>query len=362
MNINRNNYESLFLLYTDNELSPAERKAVELFVKDNADLQQELYMLQCSILQPEAIGFNAKNSLLKSVSFSLATEEKLLLYIDNELSGQEVKELKEMVAADGQLISKLDVLKHTKLLADSTIIFPDKSLLYRKEHNRIIPFGWWKMAAAAIFIGFGIWGMTAYVNRQTTVPSSSVAIVKTTPSQQTATQTPQKKLPEQLTAVTTPLPETKKVIVSKKVTEAMQIKKQPIELPEEKTFAKKEKEIKPGNNLPTPYFEKIDNAKSNQQELATVIPSTQKNNLAENNGGNNKAIKQSLAENNIYTAAFSETDNDKKQDQFTFSDDEPRKSKLSGFLRKATRLLERNTKMKPGDNNVKVANLEFAIQ
>ena len=66
MNINRNNYEHFFLLYTDNELSAADRQAVELFIKDNADLQPELEMLQQTIVQPEPINFAAKNSLLKA--------------------------------------------------------------------------------------------------------------------------------------------------------------------------------------------------------------------------------------------------------------------------------------------------------
>jgi hypothetical protein len=70
MNINRHNYESFLLLYIDNELCAADRNAIELFVQDNADIKQELYMLQQSIVQPDIITFKAKNNLLKPEAFT----------------------------------------------------------------------------------------------------------------------------------------------------------------------------------------------------------------------------------------------------------------------------------------------------
>ena len=41
MIINRHNYEECFILYWDNELTASQKQAVENFVKENPDLQEE---------------------------------------------------------------------------------------------------------------------------------------------------------------------------------------------------------------------------------------------------------------------------------------------------------------------------------
>lgn len=361
MNVNRNNYESFFLLYTDNELSAAEKKIVDLFVLDNADLKPELDSLLQTVAQPDNVTFSAKNSLLKPEIVSAETEEKLLLYIDGELSGTMIKELEAMVNTEDKIAVELSLLQQTKLSADTTIVFPDKNLLYRKEDNKVIPFGWWKLAAAAIFIGFGIWGMKWYTNKTGEVASQFASTTTNEPTN-AVQETPAKKFVQQDVIAATQTTAPKEIVAPKKVEAANQIRTRQIVVPEEKVLAKKENEIKPSNNLPTPYFEKINNLKSNQNDVASVTLQTQKNNLpANNNEGADGTSRQSPAANNVYTAAFSETNND-KQGEFTFSDDEPQKSRITGLFRKAKRLLERNTKMKTGDSNVKIANLEFAIQ
>ena len=54
MNINRDNYEEIFMLYADNELTAEERTAVEIFVEQNTDLASELNLLKQLQFKPDA--------------------------------------------------------------------------------------------------------------------------------------------------------------------------------------------------------------------------------------------------------------------------------------------------------------------
>jgi hypothetical protein len=65
MEINRNNYESFFLLYLDGELIPSQRMAVEKFLGENADLQKEFSLLQQTVLPPSDIVFEPKELLFR---------------------------------------------------------------------------------------------------------------------------------------------------------------------------------------------------------------------------------------------------------------------------------------------------------
>jgi hypothetical protein len=65
MDINRNNYESFFLLYLDRELVPEDMKVVEKFLSENADLRKEFAILQQTIQLPVNIVFDQKESLFR---------------------------------------------------------------------------------------------------------------------------------------------------------------------------------------------------------------------------------------------------------------------------------------------------------
>ncbi|HEY4935442.1 MAG TPA: hypothetical protein VII44_02615 [Puia sp.] len=64
MDINRNNYETFFLLYLDRELGPADMQAVEKFLFENTDLQKEFALLQQTIFLPAEMVFEPKELLL----------------------------------------------------------------------------------------------------------------------------------------------------------------------------------------------------------------------------------------------------------------------------------------------------------
>ena len=63
MDINRNNYETSFLLYLDRELNPAEMLEVEKFLSENTDLYKEFELLQNTIFLPEEIVYDRKELL-----------------------------------------------------------------------------------------------------------------------------------------------------------------------------------------------------------------------------------------------------------------------------------------------------------
>jgi len=365
MNINRDNYETFFLLYVDNELSAPERNALELFIRENADLQEDLEMLQLSTIEPEPIVFKGKSSLFKTEKITADTEEKLLLFIDNELDAAQSKELQLMLSADGTLAAELNLLKRTKLSVETTIIFADKKSLYRKEKDNVIPFGWWKLAAAAVVIGFGIWGGVKYTSNNNKVIGTETATtnLKAGETKNLPVKTPavQQLIPAKITApenvaVAGDVPQK---MAEKKLKETI---KPAIKTTQKNTVLQEDKDIaaqpkivsKPSNNLPKPYFE-------TEKNTADPIAANGIKPQAIQNTNNNILPDKSTEtsnDNNARTVAFNDTNNN--DDRFTFSDDEPKKSKLTGLLRKAERVLKRNTKLPEGDDNVKVASLSFA--
>jgi hypothetical protein len=167
MNINRHNYEEYFLLYADKELSASERMKVEVFVRDNPDLEEEFLMLQQSVIKPDPeVTLDDKSFLMRKGSVDLNNyQEKFLLYSDNELNAAESLETERFASENPALQHEFNLLQKVTFEPDTTIVFPDKNLLYRKEKEiKIIPFPW-RYLAAAILLGAGLWTGIGYLHK-----------------------------------------------------------------------------------------------------------------------------------------------------------------------------------------------------
>jgi hypothetical protein len=160
MSINRNNYEEYFLLYNDNELTAEEMRRVEEFVAGNIDLKEEFELLKELKLDPtDEIRFD-KSSLYKPITLQddilqpTMEQEKLLMYLDDELNGKEKAALETELRANVMLNREFELLAKTKMVPDLTVVHPDKQSLYKEEKqpSRVISMIWIRVAVAAALI------------------------------------------------------------------------------------------------------------------------------------------------------------------------------------------------------------------
>lgn len=158
MHIDRYNYETFFLLYTDNELSMADRQAVEAFVQQNPDLVPELEMLQQYIFTPDPqVVFSNKASLLQTIESNQLIQPDncttyFLLYADNELSKPKRAAVEQFVHDQPQFSAEFALLCTIKLVPDEALAFGNKKRLYRYEKNMPVIGRWWRSAAAAMLL------------------------------------------------------------------------------------------------------------------------------------------------------------------------------------------------------------------
>jgi cytoskeletal protein RodZ len=139
--ITRDNYEEFFLLYIDNELSVADREAVERFIAHHPDLQKDWKaLLHCRLLPDPPLVF----------------PDKELLY---QAEAEEEEDL-------------------PRFSPDLSIVFPDKASLYKKGDNkRIVWLPWLRVGIAAATVGI-VALLLLLSGRHTAAPSAAQPIVK----------------------------------------------------------------------------------------------------------------------------------------------------------------------------------------
>ena len=344
MNINRHNYEEYFLLYIDNELSVDQKKQVELFVKENPDVEEELVMLQQARLIPDnAIVFDKKTLLIKEENDSFINlknyEEWLVLYVDDELNEEGKMAVEKFAASHSHVQQELNLFQHTKLQPEK-IVFADNEILYRKEKVRVISMQWRRVAVAAILIiaaGIPLFSILnnknnnriargEVVNTETKKEPPSNQVKSITPNNQKQTAPSLLKEEKEQITVTTPI--TKELNKKKKQPEKQRNQE------DSQQFASNET-----NNNQTGTHERVI---SEINDIQTAKPQIH----------NAVAIDDKMHKENFNNDTV--TTEGPKSPNVRYIADNNGNKKFRGFFRKATRFIERTTKMNPANDDGKL--------
>jgi hypothetical protein len=368
MNINRDNYETYFLLYVDNELSAEQKHLVDLFVTENPDLGRELSDLLDTKLQKEAFIFNDKEKLLRTGSGASLLEENLFLLLDDELTSAESTALLQRIDEDQAVKKNWNLIRQTKLDNAENIIFPDRQNLYRYEKTPIIHLRYWKVAVAAAIIGIGLFlGISLFSSND----ENKIEVAKT----KTDTQYPVKKdidkkeRPVQLVAENEDEPRRRAGKITDELATPEQ-KKPDHKVTEQSTARGKNDRKNEPNGVEESLSKNINTKQSNKSIPETVLPANKEmavkdpeNKLSRQN---REAIiatidkKDPVEANLANTMALVQTE--KEADKVLFMDeDKLTRSRVGGVFRKLRRVIARNTNIRINDH-IKLGDFEIAIK
>ncbi|HEY5408505.1 MAG TPA: hypothetical protein VIJ92_15530 [Ginsengibacter sp.] len=374
MDINRDNYEEYFLLYADNELTDSEKAEVLMFVKHNKDLEDEFRMIHYTIARPDAsIHLSDKSFLYRNDATAFINEknyeEVFVLYHDNELKKEQKLQTEEFVSHHSELKNEFDLIGLARLTPESSIVFNNKKILYKKEKvGKVVPVLFWRMLAAAVFIGFGLWFTGLFFEKPR---KSNITTAHSDPANNITPKVDNKILPEKKTSESVAQYSDPGNKTQEKETGDKELKKQKASehrnndaVVKDDIRTQKPTEENSTNQLP----EKINDAivvsnngtreipKEETSSLNKINPSIA---LAQNQADNNVEKTGPLA--NAKDVSYTEVA-DNKNENYVFYDvstDKFKKTKVGGFLKKVKRVVERSnpiTRLLSGDDRQVVSN------
>ncbi len=375
MNINRHNYEEYFILYLDHELSSEQRRSVEEFAQLHPDLQEELELLRQTKFTPdEQVIFSQKEELLFSGDPSFITisnyEEWLVAYIDNELAPEQRTAVEIFAGQHINVQKELELFQQTRLQPEA-ILFPDKESLYRKE-EKIRPIVWWRIAAAAVlFIGIGTTAVVLLNNKNGNETTGTGTVATTNETKQATRPADNTAIPvEKNSSAATELADNNSNIIAPNTTEQSNpnnkvpvpqkvqpyIANEKTVVPDNSSVNKKEPEVfavikedKPTNNLPQPlYNPNVNNKPDNSVDVNIASVDTKE---AQQQNANKSSVTTTPADTYITkTDATANPEVPPTEPEFA-SNNNGKKGKLRGFLRKVTRTFEKRTNISATDDD-----------
>jgi len=149
--IHLGNYEAFFILYMDQELSDVQMKMVDEFLLAHPDLQGEFELLMSTKLPMEEISFEKQGLYAEHMDHS-PLDEDLLLYIDEELATDKKNVLELELAANADYRRRHGLLLKAKLDPSETIACPNRELLYHHTERVVFFKPWMRIAAGLILV------------------------------------------------------------------------------------------------------------------------------------------------------------------------------------------------------------------
>jgi hypothetical protein len=336
--IHLGNYEEFFILYMDHELSEEQVKMVDEFLVANPDLRAEFEILLSTRLPLEEFSFDKNDLLAKSMKLT-SIDEELLLYVDNELPADKKKAIEGELASNKDYRLQHQVLLQTKLDPSEQIAYPNKKELHRRTERVIAFTPWMRVAAAVVIIAIG--GMFYFRN-------SSTIGVRDTPTTADSNSTAQKNNSKQTDSG-------KEELINQQTPPSENLNKDQIAVtkqPKKKTTQNEEGSGKEKNTVPTNEMA----VNSNQQEKENSTPERLKVRNVQFEGGDNTtplnepkvSINKVDVTSSLVTRPTDGTPIDPKDGSIANND---RKGSFKGFLRRATRMIEKRTGINPTNEN-----------
>ncbi|MBA2328805.1 MAG: hypothetical protein H0V91_04220 [Flavisolibacter sp.] len=320
LHIDRNNYEEYFLMYVDHELTHVQRLAVEEFIINHPDLKEELALLSATVLDAEPIRLFDKESLLSHHILQDVVDEQLLMYLDNELSREEAAKVEIKLSSDTNYKIQYEGLLKTRLHKDDIITYPYKKELYRTENERSIrPFFILRIAAAVVIL---LTSALFYIFSSDVTNEPPVIVQQTIKPQQQ-----KENIADQNSFITTD-----------ETIEANRSEETQIVIASEKNNV--EKKSVANNQSITHQVPTIDN----EHIAHTEFPKVEKQNTIDANIFQQQNINNQPV-TTIEVPAYTKVDASETlvPGLDAFDGDEDKKGSVRGFLRKATRFIERRT-------------------
>lgn len=375
MNITRHNYEEFFLLYVDNELNIAQRKAVESFLQENPDLRPELIMLQQTVLPAdEQITFSNKQYLLKTTSAPNPVnetnyEEYFVLYADDELTNEQKDQVEQFVYRNPQHQAHFELLQQVRLMPDTSIVFPDKYALYRQEEDDkapVVRIRWWRIAAAAAVLffvgGMGWYIAINYANINPDVKQGEgLARIDTSQTKQPVVANRENNTPDQTPAIAVNTDKNNKPINQQKAAISVPVKSgKAIDIVSVNKKKEKNNDA-PSNILAEPNVQQKEVAvklEPQDVEKTRTVDQTQRGTI-------DGAISVSdLAAINIPKAPNSTVYEDPADTEVIYASNTTRKNTMRGFFRKVSRVFDKATNADTDHekSSIRIASFEFSLK